>query len=107
MPPSAVQVEENVRADLSQLKLKASPRKEPLKYSGSLDQYKSEDVTPIIGTEFPEANLVEFLNAPNADELLRDLAIKSMSAADAMRILTESCIQSRSAAWSFSGSKTT
>lgn len=34
-------------------------------------------VTPTVGTEFPEANLVEMLNAPNSDELLRDLAITS------------------------------
>lgn len=52
------------------------PRR-PLRYSGSLDQYKQNDLTPIIGTEFPSANLVEWINAPNADELLRDLAIKS------------------------------
>lgn len=49
--------------------------KEPLKYSGSLDQFKSFDVTPSVGREFPDANLAEWLKAPNADELLRDLAI--------------------------------
>ncbi|KAF2419888.1 taurine catabolism dioxygenase [Tothia fuscella] len=48
----------------------------PLKYSGSLDGYESIDSTPVIGTEYPTANLVDFLNAPNSDELLRDLAIK-------------------------------
>ncbi|CCC13798.1 hypothetical protein SMACR_07308 [Sordaria macrospora] len=48
---------------------------EPLKLSGVLDQYEHFDVTPIIGREFPKANLVEWLNAPNADELIRDLAI--------------------------------
>lgn len=50
---------------------------EPLKLSGALDSYKSFDVTPITGREFPEANLVEWLNAPNSDELIRDLAITS------------------------------
>jgi hypothetical protein len=49
----------------------------PLKSSGSLDKYKQIDVTPIIGTEFPTAKLVEWINAPKADELLLDLAIKS------------------------------
>jgi hypothetical protein len=34
-------------------------------------------VTPTVGTEFPEANLVHMLEAPNSDELLRDLAITS------------------------------
>jgi hypothetical protein len=41
-------------------------------------------VTPTVGTEFPEANLVEMLNAPNSDELLRDLAITSKYATDVL-----------------------
>ncbi|KAI5459435.1 hypothetical protein BGZ63DRAFT_277786 [Mariannaea sp. PMI_226] len=49
--------------------------REPLKLSGSLKEYESFEVTPAIGTEFPKANLVDWLNAPNADELIRDLAI--------------------------------
>ena len=48
----------------------------PLKSSGSLDRYKQIDVTPAIGTEFPSAKLVEWINASKADELLFDLAIK-------------------------------
>jgi hypothetical protein len=51
--------------------------KEPLRLQGVLDQYESFDVTPIIGQEFPRANLKEWLEAPNSDELLRDLAITS------------------------------
>ncbi|KAK2667237.1 TauD/TfdA-like domain [Fusarium oxysporum f. sp. vasinfectum] len=50
------------------------PRR-PLRSSGSLEKYKQKDLTPEIGTEFPSANLVEWINASNADELLRDLAI--------------------------------
>lgn len=49
--------------------------REPVKLSGVLDEYKSFDVTPVIGREFPTANLKEWLEAPNSDELLRDLAI--------------------------------
>jgi hypothetical protein len=49
----------------------------PLKLSGALEAYESFDVTPVIGREFPAANVVDWLNAPNADELLRDLAITS------------------------------
>ncbi|EOO03811.1 putative alpha-ketoglutarate-dependent taurine dioxygenase protein [Phaeoacremonium minimum UCRPA7] len=52
-----------------------SQSREPLKLSGVLDSYESFDVTPSIGREFPKANLVEWLNAPNSDELIRDLAI--------------------------------
>ena len=51
--------------------------KEPLKLSGALDQYASFDVTPVIGREFPEASLADWLRAPNSDELIRDLAITS------------------------------
>ncbi|KAK3898920.1 putative alpha-ketoglutarate-dependent sulfonate dioxygenase [Staphylotrichum tortipilum] len=49
--------------------------REPLKLSGALDSYESFDVTPVIGREFPTANLTEWLDAPNSDELIRDLAI--------------------------------
>ena len=49
----------------------------PLQLKGVLDQFKSFDVTPVIGKEFPEAKLAEWLRAPNADELIRDLAITS------------------------------
>lgn len=53
--------------------------KEPLKLSGALDKFHSFDVTPIIGREFTNVDLAEWLHAPNSDELLRDLAITSMS----------------------------
>ncbi|OAA67118.1 Taurine catabolism dioxygenase TauD/TfdA [Niveomyces insectorum RCEF 264] len=53
----------------------SSVHREPLKLSGALDDQVAFDVTPTIGREFPKANLVEWLNAPNADALLRDLAI--------------------------------
>ncbi|KAE8376057.1 hypothetical protein BDV26DRAFT_305833 [Aspergillus bertholletiae] len=52
-----------------------SLQREPLKLSDALDSFDSFDVTPIIGREFPTANLKEWLHAPNSDELLRDLAI--------------------------------
>ncbi|KAH7010707.1 hypothetical protein B0J12DRAFT_733792 [Macrophomina phaseolina] len=54
----------------------AVPRSgEPLKLSGVLDHYEYLDITPAIGREFPNADLKEWLEAPNSDELLRDLAI--------------------------------
>lgn len=49
----------------------------PLKLSGALKEHEFVDITPSIGREFPKANLVEWLNAPNSDELIRDLAITS------------------------------
>lgn len=55
---------------------------QPLKLSGVLDQFESFHSTPIIGTEFPKANLVEWLRAPNSDELIRELAITSTFPSD-------------------------
>lgn len=51
--------------------------KAPLELKGALDQFKSFDVTPVIGKEFENVDLAEWLRAPNSDELLRDLAITS------------------------------
>ncbi|EXJ60572.1 hypothetical protein A1O7_04725 [Cladophialophora yegresii CBS 114405] len=49
-----------------------SALKEPLTYSGSLDEYKSFDVTKVIGREFPESQLSDILHD---DRKIRDLAI--------------------------------
>lgn len=51
----------------------------PLKKTGVLDSaFDFEDVTPVIGREYPKARIVEdILGAENADELIRDLAITS------------------------------
>lgn len=54
------------------------PRK-PLELSGALKDIKHFDVTPVIGREFADVDLAQWLQAPNSDELLRDLAITSMS----------------------------
>lgn len=51
--------------------------REPFKLKGLLDKDKSFKSTPIVGTEFPDASLVEWMKAPNSDEILRDLAITS------------------------------
>jgi hypothetical protein len=53
--------------------------KEPLKLSGALDHLEHFDVTPVIGREYANVDLVDILRAPNSDELLRDLAITSWS----------------------------
>jgi hypothetical protein len=44
----------------------------PLKYSGSLDQYTSFDVTKVIGREFPDLQISDILED---DAKIRDLAI--------------------------------
>lgn len=51
--------------------------KEPLKLIGLLDKYESFSVTPVIGTEFTDANVAEWLKADNSDDLIRELAITS------------------------------
>lgn len=78
MAPSAV--DEHVAVDVEAPVKSKSVLTEfpaPLKLSGALDAFESFDNTPVIGKEFPKASLVEWLNAPNSDELLRDLAITS------------------------------
>ncbi|KUI63736.1 hypothetical protein VM1G_10504 [Cytospora mali] len=69
MAPSAID------NDTLPVRSKPEQHRNPLKLSGVLDAYESFDVTPVIGREFPKANLVEWLDAENSDELLRDLAI--------------------------------
>jgi len=49
----------------------------PSELGGHLKEYRSFKSTPVIGTEFPEANLAEWLTASNSDDLIRDLAITS------------------------------
>lgn len=49
--------------------------KDPLKPTGLLDKYGHFDVTPIIGREFVDVDLAEWLRAPNSDDLIRELAI--------------------------------
>ncbi|KAI7784114.1 hypothetical protein LA080_010426 [Diaporthe eres] len=67
MAPSAIDVDRPIRSK--------AEHKQPLKLSGALEPFESFDVTPVIGREFPKANLVDWLDAENSDELLRDLAI--------------------------------
>ncbi|RDW56998.1 hypothetical protein BP6252_13916 [Coleophoma cylindrospora] len=48
----------------------------PMKASGSLNQFRSDDLTPVIGTEFCDLNIVnDLLNSPEAEQRIRDLAI--------------------------------
>lgn len=52
----------------------------PLTKSGALEAaFKFEDITPTIGREITAQIVEDILNAPNADDLLRDVAITSKS----------------------------
>jgi hypothetical protein len=77
MAPSATEVESQTAIPIHPGK--AAAAKPWVKSTGVLNQYENFDVTPIIGREFPQANLVEWLQAPNSDELLRELALTSVS----------------------------
>ncbi len=44
---------------------------------GALDGLKYFELAPFLGREYVDVNLVELLQAPNSDELIRDLAITS------------------------------
>ncbi|KLU82427.1 alpha-ketoglutarate-dependent taurine dioxygenase [Magnaporthiopsis poae ATCC 64411] len=70
MAPSAVDAQAEVP-----VVTKSAAHREPLKTTGALDAYEHFDVTPTIGREYSNAKIVDLLNAPNSDELLRDLAI--------------------------------
>lgn len=51
----------------------------PQRKTGVLDnKFGFEESTPVIGREYSTLNIVDdILNAPNADDLIRDLAITS------------------------------
>lgn len=105
MAPSAIDIE---APQGIAIRTKQVPVKEPLKYAGNLDQFRSKDLTPHIGTEYPEANLVDLLKSANADDLLRDLAIKSIPIRAYLRVAQSSPSgQFHKGALSSSGNKTT
>lgn len=61
--------------------LKDVTRPAPLQLSGALDGFEHDDLTPIIGREFININIVnDILKAPNSDERLREVAILSIAA---------------------------
>ena len=49
--------------------------KENPKSKGLLAKHASLALTPMLGTEFPTARLVEWIKDPNSDDLIRELAI--------------------------------
>lgn len=54
--------------------INGSPSRPPLQPTGILDGIHHVDLTPVIGREFPTARLADWIHAPNADELLKELA---------------------------------
>ncbi|GAA5998890.1 TauD/TfdA dioxygenase family protein [Rhodotorula paludigena] len=67
---------ETLPAAVGSLSLAGEPRKiTPLEPSGVLDKYQPVDLTPAAGRQFETVELSDLLDAPNADELLKELAI--------------------------------
>jgi len=52
---------------------------EPLTYMGSLDGFKHQDLTPVIGREYEGLQVTDLLK--QGDEMIRDLAVTSSLAA--------------------------
>ncbi|KEZ40194.1 hypothetical protein SAPIO_CDS9251 [Scedosporium apiospermum] len=75
MAPTAVETTPDTLPTVVKTLKEEASKPQPLRTTGVLDQYEHFDVTTVIGREFPKANLVEWLEAPNSDELIRDLAI--------------------------------
>ncbi|KXH69391.1 TfdA family Taurine catabolism dioxygenase TauD, partial [Colletotrichum salicis] len=67
--PSAVSTGSNIVGGNSAARPRLS---KPLVYSGSLDKYKSADITPVIGREYEGLQVVDLLKAD--DQVIRDLA---------------------------------
>lgn len=56
---------------------KQSPRK-PVQLSGAIEHLRCEDLTPAIGREYYDVNIVDdLMNARDSDDRLRDLALAS------------------------------
>lgn len=58
---------------------KAAAAKPWLKSTAVLDQYENFEVTPVIGREYPTADVAAWLQAPNSAELIKELALTSTS----------------------------
>ncbi len=77
MAPSATEVETQTAIPVHPGKIASTNEKPWVKSTGILDQFEHFDVTPVIGREYPTANIVSWLKAPNANELLKELALTS------------------------------
>ncbi|KAL2202075.1 alpha-ketoglutarate-dependent sulfonate dioxygenase [Sarocladium strictum] len=69
---TSLAVQPDVEDELPQV---LTGHREPIKSTGALDQFEHFEVTPVLGREYVNVNLVELLNAPNSDDLIRELAL--------------------------------
>jgi hypothetical protein len=52
---------------------------QPLEYSGTLDSYTSNDLTPVIGREYYGVQVADILKSEECDRIIKDLAVMSKS----------------------------
>lgn len=86
-----VHVEEADPADGNIMGGNASARtrlSKPLLYSGTLDGFKHQDLTPIVGREYEGLQVTDLLKW--GDEMIRDLAVTSMPTAQNYHFATKS-----------------
>lgn len=75
MPSVAQPVQQILGFPVGVNEVQAKSRLEkPLKLSGTLD-VEYNDMTPAIGREFPQIQLVDLLSAPDSDDMIRDFAV--------------------------------
>ena len=48
---------------------------EPIKYTGTLDDYEHNDLTPVIGREYLNLQVKDLLNSQNRNQRIKDLAV--------------------------------
>jgi alpha-ketoglutarate-dependent taurine dioxygenase len=48
---------------------------EPIKYTGTLDDYEHNDLTPVIGREYLNLQVKDLLKSPNRNQRIKDLAV--------------------------------
>lgn len=71
--PGAVAIHQRSGSD--DLDVARSRLSKPLAYTGLLDSYSRNDLTPTIGTEYEGLQIVDLLAAKNSDAIIRDLAV--------------------------------
>ncbi len=79
MAPSATAAEAQTSVPIHPGKTAAVAATKPVQATGALDSHEHIELTPVIGREYPNLNLVALLQAPNSEELLKELALISTS----------------------------
>ena len=75
--PSAIHENEREKEGIVGGHEAARPRiSKPLTYSGELEKYTHNDLTPVIGREFEDIQVTDLL--AGSDQLIRDLAVTSL-----------------------------